>query len=131
MRRATREASRRRFRVGAAAKALFVAVVFFLVETDGGPAAAAHRAPPTALETAAIRRLLPGTKDPFVDVAVEIVDPERRRVILTTADSDDDDAWAYTPEMQAAIEEGLRDGDEGRVYKMSLSDIERFATTNQ
>src|SRR4051794_38589303 len=68
-------------RVFAAAKPLFVAVVFFLVEAHGRPAAAAHRAPPAALEAAAVGRLFLRPEDPFVDVAIEIVDAEGRHAL--------------------------------------------------
>jgi bifunctional DNA-binding transcriptional regulator/antitoxin component of YhaV-PrlF toxin-antitoxin module len=59
-------------------------------------------------------------------------DVEKGRVILTTVDfDDDDDSWADTPEVRAAIEESIRDGAEGRVYRMSRSDLERFVAANQ
>src|SRR5262249_18618146 len=67
---------------------LFVAVVFLFVKADGGPAAAAHRPPPAALEAAPVRRLLPGSDHPLIDVAVEVVDPERRHTLRHGAGRD-------------------------------------------
>ena len=64
------------------------------------------------------------------EFAVEI-DEESRSLTLTAVTPEDDDSWAHAPDIRAAIDEGLRDSAEGRVYKMSRSDLEQFVATNQ
>ena len=53
--------------------------------------------------------------------------PHQRRVPADLDDIDPDDAWAYTPEHIAAIEQARAEALAGRVYRLSPADLARLA----
>ena len=60
-----------------------------------------------------------------IDFAVAI-DTESGAVTLTAVADDDDDSWADSPQVRADIAASIRDVAEGRVFRMTKTELEAY-----